>query len=83
MLCHIMSHYFFDVVPSYVIVMVYHVILCKTASGRRETNRQGRTKDPIPALFFEPRKLASKSAFEAHHASILFANCKWGPPPVF
>ena len=51
MLCLIMSHYFCDVVPSYVIVMVYHVILCKTASGRRETNRQGRTKDPSPRFF--------------------------------
>ena len=71
----------FDVVPSYVIVMVYYVILCKTASRRRETNRQGRTKDPSPRFFFEPRKLASKSAFEAHHASILFANGGAAPPP--
>ena len=82
MLCYdlIMSHYCCDVVPSYVILMVYYVLLCKTASGRRETNRQGRTKDPSPRFFFEPRKLASKSAFEAHHASILFANGGLRPP---
>ena len=73
MLCLIMSHYFCDVVPSYVILMVYYVILCKTASGRRE--RTGREEQKThPRAFFEPRKLASKSAFEAHHASILFAN---------
>ena len=28
MLCHIMSHYFCDVVPSYVILMVSYVVLC-------------------------------------------------------
>ena len=60
MLCHIMSHYFCDVVPSYVIVMVYHVILCKTASGRRETNRQGRTKDPSPRFFLSRASLLQR-----------------------
>ena len=73
MLCQKMSHYVCDVVPSYVILMAYYVILCWSASGRTETNRQGRTND-LPLRFFEPCKLASISVFEAHHASIVFAN---------
>ena len=59
---HLMSFLWFT--------MLYYVRLL----AEEENEQAGKNKRPIPALFFEPRKLASKSAFEAHHASILFAN---------
>ena len=59
--------------------MLYYVRLLA-----EEEKRTGREEQKThPRAFFEPRKLASKSAFEAHHASILFANgggCAPAPP---
>ena len=57
--------------------MLYYVRLLA-----EEEKRTGREEQKThPRAFFEPRKLASKSAFEAHHASILFANGGGGAPP--
>ena len=57
--------------------MLYYVRLLA-----EEEKRTGREEQKThPRAFFEPRKLASKSAFEAHHASILFANGGAAPPP--
>ena len=58
--CQILSHYFCDVVPSYVTFMVYYVISCKTATGKRETNRHGRTKDPSPRFFWSRASLLQR-----------------------
>ena len=58
--------------------MLYYVRLL--AEEEKRTGREEQKTHPR-VFFFEPRKLASKSAFEAHHASILFANGGSAPRP--